>query len=143
MNLLQVTILSIVEGLTEFLPVSSTGHLILTSKILNITQTDFVKSFEIYIQLGAIMAVTYIYFSLLWKKKSILLKITAAFLPSAFIGLLFYRYIKEILLGNSYITVISLFWGGIILIVIEKISKNKTAKILALENISLEKAIVI
>ena len=62
MNLFQTIILSMVEGITEFLPISSTGHLILASNLLKITQTEFVKSFEIIIQLGAILAVVVIYF---------------------------------------------------------------------------------
>ena len=74
MDLFQVVILSVVEGITEFLPISSTGHLILTSRLLNIPQTEFVKSFEIIIQLGAILAVVIIYWKRLllqkqlWKK---------------------------------------------------------------------------
>ena len=67
MNLLHVFILSVVEGITEFLPISSTGHLILVSKLLGILPTDFTKTFEIVIQLGAIMAVVVLYFKRLFK----------------------------------------------------------------------------
>lgn len=143
MNIIEVVILSIIEGLTEFLPISSTGHLILTAKILNIPQTSFVKSLEIFIQLGAIIAVIIIYGSTIWKNKEMILKITTAFLPTALIGLLLYRYIKDVLLGNSLITVAALFSGGIILIVLEKFMKKTSPLIKGVEMISYKSAIMI
>ncbi|OGG30948.1 undecaprenyl-diphosphatase, partial [Candidatus Gottesmanbacteria bacterium RIFCSPLOWO2_02_FULL_38_8] len=143
MNIIEVVILSIIEGLTEFLPISSTGHLILTAKILNIPQTSFVKSLEIFIQLGAIIAVIIIYGSTIWKNKEMILKITTAFLPTALIGLLLYRYIKDVLLGNSLITVAALFSGGIILIVLEKFRKKTSPLIKGVEMISYKSAIMI
>src|SRR3989339_2278679 len=103
MNLLHVFILSIVEGITEFLPISSTGHLILTTKLLSISQTEFVKSFEIIIQLGAIMAIVVLYFNKLIENKKIYPKILAAFLPSAIIGFILYKFIKQYLIGDSQI----------------------------------------
>ena len=131
MNSIQVIILSIVEGITEFLPISSTGHLILVSNLLKITQTEFVKSFEIIIQLGAILAVLVIYFRKLitdlnfdlWKK------ILVAFLPSAVFGLMFYKLVKTYLIGNSFVVVISLLVGGIIMILFEKYYKKKNVKL--------------
>ena len=71
MNFFQATILSVVEGISEFLPISSTGHLILTSNILKITQTNFVKDFEIIIQLGAILSIVVLYFNEFLKSKEI------------------------------------------------------------------------
>ncbi len=126
MDLFQTLILSFVEGVTEFLPISSTGHLVLTSQILNIPQTEFVKSFEIIIQLGAILAVVLLYFRTLLNTK-IWPKIFVAFLPSAFVGLLFYKIIKDILIGNSLIIVIALFLGGIAFILVEYWHKNLPA----------------
>ena len=125
MNLFQAIILSFVEGITEFLPVSSTGHLILASKVLGIVQTEFVKSFEIFIQLGAILGVVILYKNILIKNKKVLTNIFAAFLPTAMIGLIFYKIIKSYLLGNAFITVITLFAGGIVLIFVEKLLKYK------------------
>ncbi len=122
MNLFQTLLLSIVEGITEFLPISSTGHLILTSHLAGVMQTEFVKSFEIIIQLGAILAIVVIYFkklviSLNW---DLYKKILIAFLPSAFFGLFLYKYIKLYLIGNSMVVVWSLLIGGIVMLLFEK-----------------------
>ena len=91
MNIVQTLILSVAEGITEFLPISSTGHLILVSDFLKITQTEFVKSFEIIIQLGAILAVVVIYFKklVLHFNLNLYWKLFIAFLPSVFFGLFF------------------------------------------------------
>lgn len=143
MDLFQTLILSFIEGVTEFLPVSSTGHLILAAQILNIPQTEFVKSFEIIIQLGAILAVVLLYFRTLLNTK-IWPKIFVAFLPSAFIGLLFYKLIKEILIGNDLITIIALFLGGIAFILVEYWHKNnKTRETANIEQITLKNAFII
>src|SRR3989344_4848591 len=100
MTLLQAIILAIVEGITEFLPVSSTGHLVLAATFLNIEQTNFVKSFEIIIQLGAILAVALLYFKLLVKNLHLWKTLLTAFLPSMVVGLVLYRIIKTVLIGN-------------------------------------------
>ncbi|MDO8340796.1 MAG: undecaprenyl-diphosphate phosphatase [Candidatus Woesebacteria bacterium] len=130
MNLIQTLILSIVEGITEFLPISSTGHLILFSNLLKITQTEFIKSFEIIIQLGAILAVVVIYFKKLiinfnfdlWKK------IIIAFIPSIVFGLVFYKLIKGYLIGNSIVVILSLLIGGVIMILFERFYEQKNQK---------------
>jgi undecaprenyl-diphosphatase len=118
MSFLDSIILGIVEGITEFLPVSSTGHLILTSAILHLTQTDFLKSFEIIIQLGAILAVVVLY----WKtflNVEVLKKIAVAFLPTGVIGLALYKIVKTYLIGNTTVVLLALLIGGIALIVFE------------------------
>ena len=125
MNIYETLILSVVEGITEFLPISSTGHLILVSDFLKITQTEFVKSFEIIIQLGAILSVVVIYFKKLIKNIDLWKQITVAFLPSAIFGVLFYKLIKTYLIGNSLVVVLSLFIGGIVMILFEKYHKDK------------------
>ena len=125
MNLVQTLILSVVEGITEFLPISSTGHLILVSDLLDILQTEFVKSFEIIIQLGAILSVVVIYFKRLIKNTNLWKQIIIAFLPSAIFGALFYKLIKTYLIGNSLVVVLSLFIGGIVMILFEKYHKDK------------------
>ncbi len=127
MNLLHVFILSVVEGLTEFLPISSTGHLILVSKILNLESSDFLKTFEIVIQLGAIMAVVVLYTKKLLSIKFIK-KLFVAFIPTAIVGFTLYPIIKNVLLGSSSITLNALFWGGVVLILIELILKNSKLK---------------
>ncbi len=125
MDALQVVFLSVIEGVTEFLPVSSTGHLILATKLLGITPTSFTKSFEIAIQLGAIASVVFLYAkSLIINKKLILVTLTA-FFPTAVIGFLAYPLVKEVFLESTTITLASLFIGGLALIIIEKLCKYR------------------
>ena len=85
MNFFQAFIISVVEGITEFLPISSTGHLVLTSKILSVTQTDFVKTFEIAIQLGAILSVIVLYWKKFLTNFEVMKRVCVAFLPPAII----------------------------------------------------------
>ncbi|MBI5356964.1 undecaprenyl-diphosphatase UppP [Candidatus Collierbacteria bacterium] len=144
MNLIQTLVLSIVEGITEFLPISSTGHLILASKLLNIAQTGFVKSFEIIIQFGATMAVVVLYFKKLLDNKKLYPKILAAFLPSAIIGFILYKFIKQYLIGDPRIVLVSLFIGGILLIILEKIlAKIKIKNDLTFEELNLKPCLLI
>ena len=117
MNLTHVIILSIVEGITEFLPISSTGHLVLTAHLMKIPQTEFVKSFEIFIQLGSIMAVIWLYWRRLWHHQYLWKKVLLAFLPSAVLGLLAYRIIKDLLLGDVMVTVWAIGLGGVGLLI--------------------------
>lgn len=123
MNIFHAIILSIIEGVTEFLPISSTGHMILASKILNIPQTEFAKSFEIIIQFGAILAVATLYIQTLLTNKKLWKSLILAFLPTAIIGFTLYPFVKGYLLENTLITTLSLFIGGIILIGFEKWNK--------------------
>ncbi|MCR4330614.1 MAG: undecaprenyl-diphosphatase UppP [Patescibacteria group bacterium] len=118
MNILDAIVLGAVEGLTEFLPVSSTGHLILTSTLLGLDQTEFLKSFEIVIQLGAILAVVVFYWRAFLDMATIK-KLITAFLPTGIIGLLLYHTIKTYLIGNLSVVVASLFVGGIAIIAFE------------------------
>ncbi|MEK7477812.1 MAG: undecaprenyl-diphosphate phosphatase [Patescibacteria group bacterium] len=118
MTILHSIILGIVEGITEFLPISSTGHMILMSKLLGIAESDFVKSFEIIIQLGAILAVVVFYWKKIWDWKMIK-KLFVGFLPTGIIGLALYKIVKAYLLGNEKIVLWSLFIGGVVLIIFE------------------------
>jgi undecaprenyl-diphosphatase len=141
-NLIQTLILSAVEGITEFLPISSTGHLILTSQILGIEQTEFIKSFTIIIQLGAILAVAALYYKTMMNKK-IWPQILIAFLPSAVIGFILYKFIKGVLIGNSLVTVIALFLGGLAFIAIEYWHRNKKQNDRKIEDITYKNAFTI
>src|SRR5258706_8065861 len=125
MNILHAIILSIIEGVTEFLPISSTGHMILASTLLKITETEFVKSFEIIIQLGSILAVGVLFWKKLFLNKGTLLRVFVAFLPTAIVGLVLYKFIKTVLLGNPWIVVGSLGIGGVLLIFLELFHKEK------------------
>lgn len=143
MDFLQAIILSIVEGLTEFLPISSTGHLILASNILKIPQTEFIKSFEIIIQLGAILAVVFLYSKRVVTNTKLWPKLAVAFLPTGIIGVLFYKLIKGFLLGNQSIVLLALFIGGILLIILEKAYKEQTTHISNVDQISSKQAFLI
>lgn len=141
MDIIQAIILAVVEGISEFLPISSTGHLVLTTEILGISQTDFVKSFEIIIQLGAILAVVTLYWKTLIKNPIIWQKIIIAFIPTAILGLIFYKIIKEVLLGNPLVTVLALFIGGIILIILEKMYQEKPHHLEEISKMSTKQAL--
>jgi len=140
MNFLDSIILGIIEGITEFLPVSSTGHLILASAVLKLSQSDFLKSFEISIQLGAILSVIVLYARSLLKNIELIKKTIVAFLPTGILGLAFYKIIKHYLLGNQNVVIASLFIGGILLILFE-LWQSKQAE--GSEEISYRQALLI
>ncbi|MCX6816886.1 MAG: undecaprenyl-diphosphate phosphatase [Candidatus Beckwithbacteria bacterium] len=140
MTILAVIILSLVEGTSEFLPISSTGHLILASRLLQIPPTEFVKTFTIVIQLGAILAVLVLYFPRLIRNFKLWSKIIAAFIPTALIGLVLYKFIKSFLLGNLLIDILSLFIGGVLIIVLEKIFAAKPRQLKTMDQLSLVKS---
>jgi len=138
---LNAIILSIVEGATEFLPISSTGHLVLASKVLNIPQTNFIKSFEIFIQLGAILAVVFLYWQKLIYNFKLWKNILIAFIPTAIVGLAFYEIIKNYFIGNLQITLLALFLGGLILIFVDKLLKEKDFD--SLEKLTVKQSLLI
>jgi undecaprenyl-diphosphatase len=116
-------VLGIVEGITEFLPVSSTAHLILASDALRLSETEFLKSFEIIIQFGAILSVVVLYWTRFWNW-SIFKKLVVAFIPTGIIGLAFYKVVKGYLLGNIAVVLWALLLGGIALLVFERFKKH-------------------
>lgn len=124
LNFIQAVILGVVEGVTEFLPISSTAHLILAADLLRLEQTEFMKSFEIIIQLGAILAVVLLY----WRaflKPEVLKRLMVAFIPTGIIGFLLYKIIKSYLLDNTGVVLWSLFLGGLFLIIFERWHKER------------------
>lgn len=142
MNVIQSFVLGVVEGVTEFLPVSSTGHLILASALLGIAQSDFVKTFEVVIQLGAIFAVVVLY----WRaflNIEILKKVIVAFIPTGIIGLALYKIIKTYLLGNELVVLWALLLGGIALIVFEYFHQEKETAVANIADISYGQAVSI
>lgn len=128
MNILHAVILGIVEGITEFLPISSTGHLILTSYLLKLAESDFLKTFEIFIQLGAILAVVILYWKRILTNFGLMKKIFVAFLPTAIVGLTIYKFIKDYLLGSTQIVLWALFAGGVLIWAFEKWHAQDTEK---------------
>lgn len=129
MSFFDAIILGLVEGITEFLPISSTAHLMMASKILNIAQSEFLKSFEVVIQLGAVLAIVVMFGAHLMKNTWVWKKIAIAFVPTAVIGLLLYKLIKNFLLSNIMVALWSLLIGGIVLIAIEFFFLKKVKKI--------------
>jgi undecaprenyl-diphosphatase len=142
MNLIDTTILGIVEGLTEFLPISSTGHMILTSDLLKLQNEEFLKTFEISIQLGAILAIVFLYARKFLKNTMLYKKLAAAFIPTAAIGFLFYKIIKTYLF-NPIVVSVALILGGVVLILLDKRIVNAEQKNAELENISYRNAFFI
>ncbi|MFY7734518.1 MAG: undecaprenyl-diphosphate phosphatase [Bacteroidia bacterium] len=123
MTILQAIIIAIVEGLTEYLPVSSTGHMILTTSILGIEPNDFVKFFTINIQLGAILAVVVLYFKRFFKSVDFYLKLLISFIPAAVLGILFSDKIDELLESPGTVAVMLLL-GGMLLLFIDRFFKE-------------------
>jgi len=141
MTLLDSIILGIVEGITEFLPISSTGHMILVSHLLGLKQGAFEKTFEVAIQLGAILAVVLIYREKLRGNLELWKKLMAAFIPTGVIGLLFHRWVEE--LFNPVVVSGALIFWGVVFIVIELLYKEKEHHISKPEEISYKKAVML
>jgi undecaprenyl-diphosphatase len=119
MNLVQTIVLAIIEGLTEFLPVSSTGHMIIASSFMGIATDPFVKLFTIVIQLGAILSVVILYFKRFFQTLDFYFKLIIAFIPAIIFGFLLSDKIDELM--ESPLTVaISLVVGGVILLFVDK-----------------------
>lgn len=137
MNILHTIILSIIEGITEFLPISSTGHMMIAENILGMKSSSFLKLFTVAIQLGAILSVVVFYFKRFFnfKKTSqasmwglsgwrLYILMVAGTIPAAVIGYLLNSRI-EVLLDKTWIVVLMLFIGGIIMIFMDKYIHNK------------------
>lgn len=124
----QVILLGLIEGLTEYLPVSSTAHLLLTEKLLGVSSSG--RTFEVLIQLGAILALLSVYFGKLWhlaralphdpRTQRFVLGILVAFLPAAVIGAGLHKFIKEFLFESPIIICVSLILGGIVLLFVDR-----------------------
>lgn len=136
-------VLGLVEGITEFLPISSTAHLALTSKLLGMSQTEFIKSFEIIIQFGAILAVLVLYGKTLIKNPLWIKKIIIAFIPTGIIGFVLYKIIKGFLLSSYGVMVWTLLIGGIALIVFELMHKEKEGAKEDISNLSVKNCLII
>lgn len=135
MNTFQAIIISIIEGLTEFLPVSSTGHMILAQSMMKVEDPIFANTFEIVIQLGAIIAVLLLYIKRFFVSIDIYLKLLIAFLPTGIIGFLAYKTIKAYLFNPITVSV-SLIIGGVVLIMLDKWSAEKRSEYKNVEDIS-------
>ncbi len=139
MTIFDAAILGIVEGLSEFLPISSTGHLILANHLLQLSETAFIKSFDIAIQCGAILAVVVWY----WRSFlniEILKRLVVGFIPTGVIGLALYSIVKTYLLGNELVVLASLALGGVALIMFEYLHTESQSATSSLTDISYRQA---
>ncbi|MDB4984242.1 MAG: bacA [Patescibacteria group bacterium] len=150
MHLIHSIILGLVEGITEFLPVSSTAHLIIASRILHLADSEFLKSFEIVIQFGAILAVVVLYLKKILSSRTLWMRVLAGFVPTAVIGYVLYHFIKKFLIGNIVVVAAALVIGGIVLVIFELFETHKSRNNLSpnlvgksLEEISFKDALVV
>jgi undecaprenyl-diphosphatase len=128
MSLLQVILLGIVEGITEFLPVSSTFHLILAARLLKLGAGDFIKMFEVVVQSGAILAVVWLYRDRLRRDRDLILKTGAAFLPTAVLGGLLYRTVKAVFF-EAYTAMVLIFIAvGVVFLAFEVLVRKGVLK---------------
>jgi undecaprenyl-diphosphatase len=141
MTYFEALVLGLVEGITEFLPISSTAHLILTGHLLRLGDSEFVKSFEIIIQLGAILSVVALY----WRRLldvELLKKAAVAFVPTGIVGLTVYKAVKGYLLGNLTVVLLSLVVGGLVLIAFERRTRGEAEEV-DFSTITYRKAVLI
>ncbi len=141
MTWLQALILGIVEGLTEFLPISSTGHMILASAAMGMQETEFLKTFEISIQLGAILAIALMYIKRFFQSFDIYIKLIISFIPTVVIGFLMYDFVKSMF--SPLVVSISLVLGGVILIFVDKKVENKKTTVDDVSKIPIKNALFI
>lgn len=125
MSILQAVILGIIEGITEFLPISSTFHLILSGQLLGVPQNDFTKVFEVIIQSGAILSVVFLYWRMLLHDKMLFLKVIISFIPTAAIGLLLHKVIKNVFFESNLLMLSVFFIVGIMFIWVENRIKHQ------------------
>ncbi len=127
---IHLALISILEGLTEFLPISSTAHLIIFSKFTHIDLTDmYVKFYLLFIQLGALLAGASLFAKKIFTDKKLFTNIVVSFIPSAVVGFIFYKMFKKLLEGNILLMAIMLILGGIIFIYIEKVFLRKSENV--------------
>ncbi|MBK9318109.1 MAG: undecaprenyl-diphosphate phosphatase [Bacteroidetes bacterium] len=127
MTTIQAVILAVIEGLTEFLPVSSTGHMIIASSIMGIAEEPFTKTFTVSIQFGAILSVVALYYKRFLQSIAFYKRLFLAFLPAAVLGFLMDDLI-DMLLSNVLVVAFTLLAGGVLLIFIDDWLKGGTGK---------------
>ncbi|MEY3195653.1 MAG: hypothetical protein RIQ78_1750 [Bacteroidota bacterium] len=140
MNLIQAIVLAIIEGITEFLPVSSTGHMIIGSSAMHIASEPFVKVFTVAIQFGAILSVLVLYWRRFFQQFNFYLKLLVAFLPAVFFGLLFKKQIDG-LLENIVVVAVALIAGGVVFLLLDRIFARLREKETSIDDVTLPKAL--
>lgn len=152
---LKAAFIGVIEGLTEFLPISSTGHMIIAEKAIKLSEnSEFTSSFEVIIQLGAILAVCVYFFKKLWpfvKEKNeqsqrfgMWIKVIAAFIPSVVIGLIYSKLNMKEILFKPEVVAFTLVFYGVVIIWLEKLNSKKSSfKINEIADISLKNAVIV
>ncbi len=142
MNVLQAILLAIIEGITEFLPVSSTGHMVIGSTFMGIAAHPFVKVFTVAIQFGAIMAVLVLYWRRFLQNFDFYVKLLIAFLPAAVFGLLLKKQI-DALLENIVVVAVSLIAGGVLFLFLDDYFEKRSRRNTSIDDVSYPKALKI
>ena len=144
MTILHAVILGIVEGITEFLPISSTAHLLFASKLLHITQNEFTTFFEVFIQSGAILAVVVLYYKKFLHHKALIINLLASFIPTAIVGFLLHKIITKVIFQSTSLVLLIFFAMGFVFIISELIIKKKHLKLnKSLADITIQNAVLI
>lgn len=142
MNVLQAIILAIIEGITEFLPVSSTGHMVIGSTFMGIASQPFVKVFTVAIQLGAILAVIVLYWRRFLQNFDFYIKLAIAFAPAVVFGLFLKKYVDQ-LLENIVVVACSLIAGGILFLFLDDYFEKRSRRNTSIDDVSYPKALKI
>lgn len=142
MNIIHAIILAIIEGLTEFLPVSSTGHMIIGSTAMGIASDPFVKVFTVAIQFGAILSVVVLYWRRFFQNFNFYIRLFVAFLPAAVFGLLLKKYI-DALLENIVVVALALIAGGVLFLFLDGYFERQSKRNTSVDDITLPKALKI
>ena len=144
MNLIQSVILGVVEGITEFLPISSTAHLIIASQVLGIKQTEFQKFFEVFIQSGAILAVVFIYLKYVIKNIKVIKNVIISFIPTAIVGLALHKVIKDVFFESNLLIIAAIGVIGLVFLIVEYLIKKEKIKLSRnIGRINLQTAVII
>ncbi|MCX5840447.1 MAG: undecaprenyl-diphosphate phosphatase [Deltaproteobacteria bacterium] len=143
MDFMTAFILGIVQGISEFLPISSTGHMILASHLMGLKHTEFLKSFEIAIQVGTILSVVVLYWRSLLVDFEVIKRLAVAFIPTGVLGLTLYKLIKGYLLGSETVVLCSLLIGGICIVAFEYWYREKEDATGEIREISYKNAVII
>jgi undecaprenyl-diphosphatase len=144
MEIYQAILLGIVEGVTEFLPISSTFHLIFTAQFLGLEQTEFLKFFTVFIQAGGILAVLFIYGKELWQDHELIKKILFSFVPTSIFGFLLYKLVKDTFFESNWLMLSVFIFFGLIFIFYERyLQKNPSAIGKDLEELSWQQSMLV
>ena len=120
MTIFLALILGAVEGLTEFFPISSTGHLIFLSELFQIPETDSLKLFQVFIQFGAVLAILVLYWKDILRERKIISSAIVGFIPAMIVGFVLYKTIKDFFFGNLMVVGLALIIGGVLIFIFEK-----------------------